>query len=241
MRSCSRKLSSRISSLMPSRQIRFDIEERRERRKATKMTRVVMAQALNYCIVFWITWLPGTVNRILQEVGDSFFLVMLLHVIFTPLQGLLNFFVYINPRVKKWWAESKKARSRAKKIRKCKLQKKENDEVCVPEIKVSGNAISDDDDDDDDNHFDVDESIQFIHSSRDSKDMREAVILALGGVGDATSDDHDDVEESILFTQETDDVTIPASKAVGEAYSDDHGGNCDVNESLQIIHDSSNM
>merc|ERR1711933_532314 len=34
---------------------------------------------------------------------------------------------------------------------------------------------------------------------------------------------------------------MPASKAVGEACSDDHGGNCDVNESLQISHDSSNM
>lgn len=105
-----------------------DIEERRERRKALRMTRVVTGQALRYCAVFWITWIFGSTNRILQFAtgGESYFWIMFFHVIFTPLQGLLNCIVYVDLRVQKWWKKKKLARSKAKSIRKRERQSQEN-------------------------------------------------------------------------------------------------------------------
>lgn len=109
---------SRFLNVTQSRNQKRDREEEREaRRKASKMTRVVTGQAFRYCFVFWATWLPGTINRILQLViGHSYFWLMFLHVIFTPMQGFWNFMVYIYLRVKKHLAEKKKARLKAKKI-----------------------------------------------------------------------------------------------------------------------------
>ena len=105
--------SSRFGSAFRSK--KFDAEERKARRKAHKMSRMVTRQAFLYCFVFWITWLPGTTNRILQvSTGHSYFWVMFLHVIFTPMQGFLNFFVYIDIRFRKWWKEKQKQRLKAK-------------------------------------------------------------------------------------------------------------------------------
>jgi len=111
------------SSILWGRLGESDMQERRERKKASRMTRLVVGQAFRYCAVFWVTWLPGSTNRILQLMfGYSYFWVMFLHVIFTPMQGLLNFIVYIDLRVRKWWVDKKNARAKAKEIEKRRPQ-----------------------------------------------------------------------------------------------------------------------
>ncbi|KAG4101579.1 hypothetical protein H8356DRAFT_1305955 [Neocallimastix lanati (nom. inval.)] len=49
-----------------------------------------------FLLVFFITWIWGTINRIqnLISSGKSIFILYLLHAIFTPLQGFLNSMVY---------------------------------------------------------------------------------------------------------------------------------------------------
>lgn len=137
------RLNMGMSSMrMGSRIGKSDLEERRERRKAMRMTRVVSGQAFRYCIVFWITWLPGSANRILQLTrGHSYFWVMLFHVIFTPMQGLLNFIVYVDLRVRKWVQTElelrKKARERRKKI---KEHRRDNSDISLPEAQTSSGA-----------------------------------------------------------------------------------------------------
>jgi len=122
-------------------------DDAEERRKATRVTRMVTGRALRYCLVFWITWLPASANRILQLIyGHSFFWVMLLHVIFTPMQGFWNFLVYVELRVRKWIKEKRKyGRAKVSSVYYV------SSAVCEP---GSGNYSIDDDDDYD---YDFDE------------------------------------------------------------------------------------
>ncbi len=121
-----------------------DLQERRERRKATRMTRVVSGQAFRYCIVFWITWLPGSANRVLQLTqGHSYFWVMLFHVIFTPMQGLLNFIVYVDLRVRKWVQTELELRKKARQRRnRRKEHRRDTSDVSLPEAQTSSGASS---------------------------------------------------------------------------------------------------
>ena len=62
--------------------------QKRFRRKNSRKSRQVLNQALRYVAVFYLTWVAGTTNRLLQLVlGRSFFWIMALHAAFTPLQG----------------------------------------------------------------------------------------------------------------------------------------------------------
>lgn len=73
-----------------------DTESRRRFEKSRKVT----VQALSYVVAFYITWIFGTINRLLQLfTGESYFPLMLLHSIFTPAQGFLNFLVYFRPKM----------------------------------------------------------------------------------------------------------------------------------------------
>jgi len=133
---------------MIGRSKNFNSEEKKARRRASRMTRMVAGQAFRYCFVFWITWLPGSTNRILQQsIGKSYFWIMFLHVIFTPMQGFLNFFVYVDIRVQKWWKDKKKEWSREKEI---KDLKDRYGEEYDPSIHLSSKDRNDNDDDDDD-------------------------------------------------------------------------------------------
>ncbi len=52
-------------------------------------------QAVFYVGVFYITWMFGTINRLAQLIGgENNVALMILHSIFTPMQGFLNFLVY---------------------------------------------------------------------------------------------------------------------------------------------------
>lgn len=55
-------------------------------------------QCLRYALVFYMTWFPVTLLRILQAVGKPIrFPLLLAAAILTPLQGLPNFLVYLYP------------------------------------------------------------------------------------------------------------------------------------------------
>lgn len=59
----------------------------------------VFHQALYYLAAFYMTHLFSTVNRILQFTrGGSYYILIVLHSFFDPLQGFLNFLVYRRPR-----------------------------------------------------------------------------------------------------------------------------------------------
>lgn len=119
-------ISSSIRTSISSALFR-DIEERKARRRELKVTHVVAGRAFRYCVVFWITWLPIIINRTMQMmIGYSYFWVMFLYVIFIPLQGFWNFFVYIDLRVQAWWNEKKKEWLRAKEIENLKTIHGEN-------------------------------------------------------------------------------------------------------------------
>ena len=63
-----------------------------------------------------MTWLFGSLNRILQVTGRNIFWVMVLHTIFVPLQGAFNFLVYKYPRYYKWKEKRRKARKSKKEM-----------------------------------------------------------------------------------------------------------------------------
>mmetsp|Transcript_20889 Transcript_20889/g.39790 ORF Transcript_20889/g.39790 Transcript_20889/m.39790 type:complete len:122 (-) Transcript_20889:546-911(-) len=52
-------------------------------------------QAVFYVGVFYVTWMFGTINRLVQLIGgQNNVALMILHSTFTPMQGFLNFLVY---------------------------------------------------------------------------------------------------------------------------------------------------
>jgi len=78
-----------------------------------RLSNMVMWQAFRYVLAFWLTWLFGSLNRLLQLAGYNIFWVMVLHSFFVPMQGFFNFLVYKYPRFYRW----RKKRQKAKKTR----------------------------------------------------------------------------------------------------------------------------
>lgn len=68
-----------------------------------KKSRELANQSMFYVAVFYIVWIPGTINRILNQMDKSSpFTIVLLHSLLTPLQGFLNALVYHRPKLKKF-------------------------------------------------------------------------------------------------------------------------------------------
>jgi len=57
-------------------------------------SRKMFHQAAFYLFAFYLTWWAGTLNRLIQMGGDSYFFFMVAQTIFTPLQGFINWVVY---------------------------------------------------------------------------------------------------------------------------------------------------
>lgn len=76
---------------------RFDLDGRGRMRN--KKQKEVARQAYLYIGGFLMVWTIPTVNRILQFFDMRFFPLVLLHSIFSPLQGFVNFLVYMRPRL----------------------------------------------------------------------------------------------------------------------------------------------
>ena len=88
---------------LPSTNSLPEIKLRRDKSKRIhRKSNMVMWQAFRYVSVFWLTWLFGSINRLLQLAGRNVFWVMVLHAIFVPLQGFLNFLVYKYPVYYRW-------------------------------------------------------------------------------------------------------------------------------------------
>lgn len=63
----------------------------------------VLQQAAFFTFGFWVTHLFSTLNRTIQLVrGDTFFIFIVLHSWFDPLQGFTNFVVYRRPRYSRY-------------------------------------------------------------------------------------------------------------------------------------------
>jgi len=59
----------------------------------------VANQALWYVAAFYLTFLFPTINRVVEQVtSQTYFPLVFLHAITKPMQGLLNYLVYIRPR-----------------------------------------------------------------------------------------------------------------------------------------------
>ena len=72
---------------------------RKSREKRITDSRKIANQSMFYVACFYVTWIPATINRIFNEVNmTSPFAVLLLHAIFAPGQGFLNFVVYARPK-----------------------------------------------------------------------------------------------------------------------------------------------
>jgi hypothetical protein len=69
---------------------------RANRRTRRKTSRKVANQGLCYVGVFYLTWVWITIARLIE--GSPPFAVAFLAVLFQPLQGFLNFLVYVRPR-----------------------------------------------------------------------------------------------------------------------------------------------
>jgi len=81
----------------------WNFGDKQNHRRQYRKSRMVARQAFRYLAVFYLTWIAGTANRLLQLfLGRSFFWIMVLHAIFTPMQGFFNFLVYKYPDYKKW-------------------------------------------------------------------------------------------------------------------------------------------
>ncbi|GBG28166.1 Cyclic AMP receptor 4 [Hondaea fermentalgiana] len=75
------------------------IDATRSGRASFKKSKLVAVQGGLYVACFYLTWIFGTINRLYQTgTGKSNFALTFLHSLFVPLQGFLNFFVYIRPR-----------------------------------------------------------------------------------------------------------------------------------------------
>jgi len=76
---------------------------RKSRKEAFAKSQRVANQALLYVSAFYLTWLFGTINRTYQTIHDSStFTLVYLHAIFVPMQGFLNFLVYMYPRYRRF-------------------------------------------------------------------------------------------------------------------------------------------
>ena len=71
-----------------------------------KHSKQVSSQAFYYLMAFFFSWTPATLTRLIQMVWfRTYYPLILLMAIFTPMQGFLNYLVYMRPR---WLAYRKR-------------------------------------------------------------------------------------------------------------------------------------
>lgn len=72
-----------------------------------KYSRKVANQAMLYVGAFYMTWIFGTLTRLLQLIqGKTYFPLIICMTIFFPLQGFFNALVYMRPRYQTWRKEN---------------------------------------------------------------------------------------------------------------------------------------
>lgn len=76
-----------------------EAENRSRNQQRGKRSRQVATQAFFYMLAFFLSWTPATLTRFIQMVwGKTYYPIILMMAIFTPLQGFFNFLVYSRPR-----------------------------------------------------------------------------------------------------------------------------------------------
>lgn len=91
------KLRMDSPSRSHSEQNPYDARYERSRYERSKQ---IFRQAVFYVVVFLLTWIFVTINRMYQLItGGSSFPLLVLHSIFGPLQGFLNFVVFRHGKV----------------------------------------------------------------------------------------------------------------------------------------------
>lgn len=82
------------------------LKMKKDKKKDGKRSKQVSTQAFYYLMAFFFSWTPATLTRLIQLVfSRKYYSLLLLMAIFTPMQGFLNFLVYMRPR---WLAYRKK-------------------------------------------------------------------------------------------------------------------------------------
>jgi len=77
-----------------------------QKAQALRHSKQVLKQAFFYLMAFYFSWLAATLTRLIQTInGKSYFPLILLFAITTPLQGGFNFIVYIRPKYLKYRKE----------------------------------------------------------------------------------------------------------------------------------------
>lgn len=77
-------------------------------REIVKKSKRIAVQGLLYVGAFYITWLFPTISRITElAVGKNYFPIQFLDTFLIPLQGFINFLIYIRPHYLKYRGRGK--------------------------------------------------------------------------------------------------------------------------------------
>jgi len=105
------KRTSRAQKLAEKLRVR---RPKRRKKQHSEKSKLVTSQALLYLLSFYMAWFFPSLTRIQQSVtseGIAYYHWVLLSAIFVPLQGLLNFFVYIRPKILQIRREKQRAKT----------------------------------------------------------------------------------------------------------------------------------
>lgn len=81
-------------------------------REKYKYSRTVAIQSFFWCFAFWMAYIFPSLVRLIQTInGKTYYPLLILFAIFFPMQGFLNFLVYLRPRFKRY-LEKKAQRQR---------------------------------------------------------------------------------------------------------------------------------
>jgi hypothetical protein len=96
------KASSKWKSVTTATYEPTNSAQRKKREKEEsdrKHSKQVSSQALYYLLAFFFSWTPATLTRFIQTIwSKTYYPLILLMAIFTPMQGFLNYLVYMRPR-----------------------------------------------------------------------------------------------------------------------------------------------
>ena len=92
-------INQRLSNLKTNRNDKNGSSRNRRGRRDAAKSKQIAVQGILYVGAFYITWLFPTISRITELVaGKNYFPIQFLDTFLIPLQGFLNFFIYIRPR-----------------------------------------------------------------------------------------------------------------------------------------------
>jgi len=118
---------------LPDHELRQLQAKQRESAKLHRKSNMVKDQAFRYVAIFWITWLPASLNRLLQVAGYNVFWVFVLHAIFVPLQGAMNWAVYKYPAFYQWRRARQKEKEALQRLQKRAILKEKRREEGLPD------------------------------------------------------------------------------------------------------------